>query len=616
MNIGLSITQKLLIMLLAPLLGLVFFATNAILDKADIVRDMNMLNDLASVAVEASNLTHELQRERGISAGFVVSKGARFAGELQAQRAETDKALAGYRRALASIEMAGFDIEFREVIAQANTAVDTLSSRRDGTNTFAIRSEDVIQHYSAMNSALLRIVAKISDLASNAEMSQRLMAYYFLLQEKEMAGVERAMLSAAFGLDRFTGPEHYARFIGVVAEQSAFNRMFTTYAKPDEISLSRTKLAGSANQELLRLRSIAIDRYGQSRLGVDADLWFAAATARIDVLGEVSVVLASNITGQAAEFKSDAQRELNIFALMATAALLAALGLAYIMGRSVSRPLSEASDAAREVAQQIVSTTRQQGSSASETATAVSQTTATVDEIRQTSEIAAKKAASVSELAGQSMVTASDALKAVEHGVDAMRRIRDEVESIARNILDLSEKNMQIGDIVQSVSAIAEQSNLLAVNASIEAAKAGEHGKGFSVVASEVKALAGQSKEAAGQIRSILAMIQKSSNAAVMVTEQGTKRVEEGSILIEGLGSTITDLGQVIEETTDSTRQIAATANQQVAGIEQITGAMRNIEQATQDNAAGITQLEQAAQRVRAVSEQLTAIVSGKRGTA
>src|SRR5690606_18651776 len=122
---------------------------------------------------------------------------------------------------------------------------------------------------------------------------------------------------------------------------------------------------------------------------------------------------------------------------------------------------------------------------------------------------------------------------------------------------ELSEKNIQIGEIVQSVNAIAEQSNLLAVNASIEAAKAGDHGRGFSVVASEVKALAQQSKQATEQIRSILTEIQKSSNGAVMITEQGVKRVEEGGSLIEELGRTIRSLGTAIDGSADTATQIS-----------------------------------------------------------
>src|SRR5438128_3440680 len=109
-----------------------------------------------------------------------------------------------------------------------------------------------------------------------------------------------------------------------------------------------------------------------------------------------------------------------------------------------------------------------------------------------------------------------------------MARSREQMNSIAQIMVRLSEQNQAIGQIIATVDDLAQQSNLLAVNASIEAAKAGEEGKGFSVVAQEVKSLAEQSRQATTQVRAILSDIQKATSAAVMATEQGGKVVEAG----------------------------------------------------------------------------------------
>jgi len=279
--------------------------------------------------------------------------------------------------------------------------------------------------------------------------------------------------------------------------------------------------------------------------------------------------------------------------------------------RSVSAPLARVSRMARETGADIVTVVQQQSVTINETATSISQTTTTVEELRQTSEMAAKKAREVTRVAEKSISTSQAALESIHAGAGAMHAIREQVAGIARNILELSERNIQIGEIVESVQAIAEQSNLLAVNASIEAAKAGEHGRGFGVVASEVRALAGRSKEATKQIRAILAEIQKSSNSAVMVTEQGTKRVEEGTQHIEQLRDTIENFGNVIEDSAQAARQISMTAEQQLSGLEQITMAMKNIEQATRDTAIGAQQVELAAAQVEQMSNQVSMIVDG-----
>jgi methyl-accepting chemotaxis protein len=610
---GLSITQKLLVMLIAPLVGLIFFAMSGILDKRAVVREMDTLNELSALAVKASELVHELQIERGVSTGYVVAEGTRFGSDVQNQRGNTDRALAEYRRTVAGVQLDASMGDLGDTLNQIANSLEALPNRRDGVSALTLRANDVVGYYTGVNAALLQLPAKIVEVVTEAEIAQRLVAYGALALAKEQAGIERALANAAFTQNRFADIDQFLQFTNAVAYQQTYERVFGTYAQGEETALLRSRVSGAVIDEFNRYRSTALNGFGAAALGVNADAWFRASTARIDLLAEVENQIARNLVDAGEALRAGAQRELLFFAILGLIVLVVAVGLAILMARSISGPLTKASDAAREVAHQIVSTSQQQSASASETATSVSQTTTTVDEIRQTSEIAATKAKAVTEATSRSASSSGEALKAISHGIDAMQRIRNEVEGIAKNILELSEKNMQIGDIVETVNAIAEQSNLLAVNASIEAAKAGEQGKGFSVVASEVKALAGQSKEAAAQIRSILATIQKSSNAAVMVTEQGTKRVEEGSTLIEELGQTIRQLGQVIEETTDSARQIAATANQQLTGIEQITGAMRNIEQATRDNAAGIQQMEQAAQQVRLMSEELTGIVNGQR---
>lgn len=342
----------------------------------------------------------------------------------------------------------------------------------------------------------------------------------------------------------------------------------------------------SMRQEYLGIRELLDQNTQQSQMGMSAAFTAARSSQRTSVW----VVAAVTIVG------------------------IILLGLlSFWIIRGVNSPLTMASTEARAIAQQIVAAVKQQSVSSTETATSVSETSTTVGEIRQTSDLAAEKARAVAEIAERSIASSESTREAITQGIEAMRSIREEVEGIARNILDLSQKNIQIGEIVQTVNAIAEQSNLLAVNASIEAAKAGEQGKGFSVVASEVKALAGQSKDATNQIRAILSEVQKSSNAAVMVTEQGVKRVEEGSSLIEELGEAIAESSQVIEESADAAKQISMTANQQLAGLKQIEDAIKGMELATKSNASSFQQLERAAEQVKSVSDRMVAIVEGKR---
>lgn len=243
---------------------------------------------------------------------------------------------------------------------------------------------------------------------------------------------------------------------------------------------------------------------------------------------------------------------------------------------------------------QIASTAKEYSETSAAQASAVAEVSTTVEEIKQTSEVAATGARQVAQAADDAAKSGIVGRERLNDAAAMVRTIEGRVGGIASQILDLSERIEQIGTIVDAVSDLAEQSNLLAVNASIEAAKAGEHGRGFSVVASEVRSLAEQSKRATLQIRSILLQIQKATQSAVMATEEGTKRSEDGRHAIEAVREVIDNLAGVLEESAAKARQISAASTQQASGIGQIATALAGIAKSARDNASGVRQLEAA----------------------
>ena len=258
---------------------------------------------------------------------------------------------------------------------------------------------------------------------------------------------------------------------------------------------------------------------------------------------------------------------------------------------------------------EIMASVSQLTSGASETATSVSETTTTVEEVKQTAEVTNQKARHVSELGQKSVEISRTGLKSIEDTVNGMNRIREQMESIADMVVRLSEQSQAIGEIIATVNDIAEQSNLLAVNASIEAAKAGEQGKGFAVVAQEIRSLAAQSKQATTQVRNILFDVQKAIGSAVMATEQGSKAVEEGVKLSTQAGESIDTLAESVTEATNAAMQIAASSQQQLIGMDQVVSAMENIRESSLQMAASTKQTEKAAHDLHNLGQRLQEIV-------
>jgi methyl-accepting chemotaxis protein len=258
---------------------------------------------------------------------------------------------------------------------------------------------------------------------------------------------------------------------------------------------------------------------------------------------------------------------------------------------------------------EILAATTQVASGAAETAAAITETTTTVEEVRQAAQLSHQKASRVSENAQQIATVTQIGHNTVEETINGMDEIKKQMEVVASTIVRLSEQSQQIGGIIASVTDIADQSNLLAVNAAIEAAKAGEQGKGFSVVAQEIKSLAQQSKQATIEVRNILNDVQKATSAAVMATEQTTKTIESGVKQSSQSGEAIKKLAESSVKAVDAATQIVASSQQQVVGMDQIGVAMQNINQAGTEIAASMVQAEKAAKELAELGQKLKILV-------
>ena len=258
---------------------------------------------------------------------------------------------------------------------------------------------------------------------------------------------------------------------------------------------------------------------------------------------------------------------------------------------------------------QVLSATAQVAAGATQTASAVTQTAATVEQVKQTSLVASQKAKTVADSAQMTAQVSRTGEQSVDEAINRMTRIREQMESIADSVIKLGDQSRAIGEIIMSVHDLADQSNLLAVNAAIEAANAGEHGKGFSIVAQEVKILAEQSKQATAQVRMILSEIQKATNVAVMVTEQGTKAVEAGVAQSLEAGGSIRLLAKSMADAAQAVVQIAATSQQQALGMDQVVVAVESIREASNQNVTSMGQVEKDMQHLYDLGQRLQQVV-------
>ncbi|NJO73011.1 MAG: hypothetical protein HC833_04140 [Leptolyngbyaceae cyanobacterium RM1_406_9] len=286
-----------------------------------------------------------------------------------------------------------------------------------------------------------------------------------------------------------------------------------------------------------------------------------------------------------------------------------ALALNSLVSSIISRTLQESVVHITDSSNEIATTVEQQERIANQQVAEVNETTVTMDELeasfRQTSEQA--KAAATG--AGQVLELAKSGTQAVEDNLEGMSNLEKEMELIAEQMLQLSEQANQIGTISQLVSDIASQTNLLALNSSVEAVRAGEYGKGFGVVANEIRKFADQSQQSAGKINELVSQIQNAIHSTVLVTEKGTKLVTVEVKTAKKTEQAFAEVSQAIDKVALNTQQISLNLKQQLDGVHQVLKAMESISDGTKETASGISQTKISAQQLNEIAKSLERLI-------
>jgi methyl-accepting chemotaxis protein len=283
------------------------------------------------------------------------------------------------------------------------------------------------------------------------------------------------------------------------------------------------------------------------------------------------------------------------------------------MGESVGAILNQVKEAVQATASastEISSSTEQMAAGAQEQSSQASEVAAAVEEMSKTILETTKNSSSASEASKKAGQIAKEGGAVVNQTIAGINRIADVVKESAATVQQLGKSSDQIGEIVQVIDDIADQTNLLALNAAIEAARAGEQGRGFAVVADEVRKLAERTTKATKEIAVMIKQIQKDTSGAVESMNQGTVEVEKGKELANKAGDSLKQIITGAESVVDLITQVAAASEEQSAASEQISKNIEGISSVTQESAAGVQQIARAAEDLNRLTSGLEALVA------
>ena len=632
MNIKLKTRTKLIVMAGIPTIALLYFSISGTFEKAMVASNMAKLESLVSVSVKIGALAHELQKERGMSAGFIGSKGVKFAAELPAQRAETDKRANGLHATLKDFDLSQYDGSLKTALDDAQGGLGEIGTKRNDISALSIDGAASAGYYTKTIGIFLQVPGMVSTLSTQSEISRLASAYKNLLEAKERAGRERAILSGVFAADKFTS-DALTKYLMNSAAQDTFNTVFLNYALESQKAFYKDKMMGQAVDEVARLKKLAIDKASDAKLGVDPTYWFKMATDRINLLKEVEDKLSGDLLSAADRLKSEARSTMIIYITLTIVSILLTFIFAFFLIRDLLRQLGgepeyaaasvhtiaagdltsklevKAGDtssmmyslqvmqdslrkivadikasvdlidnSSKEIAQgntDLSSRTEEQAASLEETAASMEELTSTVKQNAENARQANQLARSASEIALKGGAV---------------------VGEVVGTMSSINESSRKIVDIISVIDGIAFQTNILALNAAVEAARAGEQGRGFAVVAAEVRNLAQRSAAAAKEIKALIG--------------SSVEKVEDGTKLVDNAGKTMEEIVNAVKRVTDIMAEISAASNEQSTGIEQINQAITQMDEVTQSNAALVEEAAAAAESLEDEAQHLSQSVS------
>lgn len=574
---NLSLKQKLLMVVLPPLLACFLYGALFLVQKYEYRQDLKQVVQLSDLAVTNSNLVHEIQKERGMSAGFISSGGKTFADKIPSQRKMTDTQLKLYQSFITENTLPAV---FAPKVRELNTLLGKLTAIRSQVDNLSINIADEVAYYTEVNNRLLAIVDETAKAGANQEIAIKAAAFSAYLQMKERAGLERAVLSSTFGQTGFR-PKIYAKFITLVSEQNSYLERFQALAAPELVQAVARIQSSQVVQDVEALREIALAQDNQKIQQQSPEDWFAKSTLRIDSLRDFEQQVSTDLLNTTQTRLSAANQEM--FFVLAT--LIGVLIVVLVLSLSVIRYLHDSvhhlfstvtharknydlsvrleqtsTDEFGELAiafngmmNDFEGVILQVRASSAKLQQAVEQmdfcthameqdVMAGHSEAEQVASAMTEMSATVAEIASNAVqaaeasTAANDDAKAGNMGVDrtgkAIKALANDINSASQAINDLDREIHGIVVVLDVITSIAEQTNLLALNAAIEAARAGEMGRGFAVVADEVRNLAQRSQTSTADIKNMTDRLKSGASIAVKAMQQGLEQaytsVKEG----------------------------------------------------------------------------------------
>ena len=644
-----TIKQKLFLILGIVTLYISVNIVNIVMSTYENKTNLEKVSQLNNLSAKLSLFIHETQKERGASAGFLGSKGKKFTTILPKQRILTDEKLKTLTSFTNTMNLESFSKELRDEISTVQNLSAQIPNIREKVSSLTISVKDSVAFYTNLNAHILNVVSLTAKLAQTSELVKGLSAYSNFLKSKERAGIERAVMSATFAHDKFANG-FFAKWIKLMTEQGSYADSFLSITNQDMKDYFQEAMKDNSVQEVEKFRKIALSKSKEGNFGVNAETWFKTITKKINVLKKIDDKISKNNTNLIIQLQnnnlSEAITVIGLNILFGLALIIILLWIQRNILKSVHSSLEQVNDISqnKDLSQDLANdnskdelsqiaiainnmihsfavaikdstnvshiTTQQSNELHSVSKSLSTNIQTQQNKIGNMNNLIEDVSVRLNEVEEASISTTEDleitentldefivklqtSVSHIEHGSQRQSELSTKVE-------DLNEQARNITEILTIINDIADQTNLLALNAAIEAARAGEHGRGFAVVADEVRKLAERTQKSLDEIRVSVNVINQNINNMSEQAKLTTSEMQETSKLSVELITDAANSKEKLNLTSEKSTNVMQKATYIATKTQELLDLMKAIVDSANEN-------EDLSQKINGVSEILSA---------